>query len=228
MDYGAAFALIQRSAMRVRHLIVLWVAVVWAAPGPNQLIQKVQKRYNHAHTLAVHFTETYSLGGHRRPPESGTLVLKKKGKMRWDYTQPEGKVFVSDGKNVFLYTPADKRVEKVPLKDTEDMRAPFAFLLGHLDMKKEFTHFETHPGEGGTWLDAEAKSKRVPYKHIEMLVAADGEIRDLNIAGRDGSLLSFSFSQEKLNPPVSNSTFHFAIPPGAQVVNSLEYSQRGR
>lgn len=220
--------MIQRSAMRVRHLIVLWTAVLSAAPGPNQLIQKVQHRYNHAHALSVRFSETYSLGAHRRPPESGTLVLKKKGKMRWDYTQPPGKVFVSDGKNVYLYTPADHRVEKVPLKATEDMRAPFAFLLGHLDMKKEFTDFETHPGEGGTWLNADAKSKSVPYQHIEMLVSPDGEIRDLKIAGRDGSLLSFSFSEEKLNPLVNNSTFEFAIPPGAQVVNSLEYSQQGR
>lgn len=199
-----------------------------AAAGPEVLIHQVQNRYNHAHTLSVQFTEIYSLGGHRRPPESGTLVLKKKGKMRWDYTQPPGKVFVSDGKNVYLYTPADNRAEKLPLKDTEDMRAPFAFLLGHLDMKKEFTHFETHPGKGGVWLDADAKSKNVPYEHIEMLVTPEGEIRDLNIAGRDGSLLSFSFSDEKLNPPVGDSTFHFSIPPGAQVVDSLELSQQGR
>lgn len=219
--------------MRVRQLSRLTAIAVWticcaADSGPDQLIQKVQDRYNHARTLSVDFTEIYSLGGHRRPPESGTLVLKKKGKMRWDYTQPPGKVFVSDGSSVYLYTPADNRVEKLPLKDTEDMRAPFAFLLGHLDMKKEFTHFESRPGEAGTWLDADAKSPKVPYEHIEMLVAPEGEIRDLKIAGRDGSLLSFSFSDEKLNPPVSDSTFHFAVPPGAQVVDSLELSQQGR
>lgn len=207
--------------------VALGAICCMAASGPDELIHQVQNRYNHARTLSVHFAETYSLGGHRRPPESGTLVLKKKGKMRWDYAQPPGKVFVSDGKDVYLYTPVDNRVEKLPLKDTEDMRAPFAFLLGHLDMKKEFTHFESRPAAGGTWLAADAKSKNVPYEHIDMLIAPDGEILDLKIAGRDGSLLSFSFSEEKLNPPVNDSTFHFAIPPGAQVVNSLELSQQG-
>ncbi|MGH9584097.1 MAG: LolA family protein [Bryobacteraceae bacterium] len=214
--------------LRAAAFLAIGSAAAWAASGPSELIHRVQTRYNHARTLSVHFAESYSFGGHRRPPESGTLVLKKQGKMRWDYTQPAGKVFVSDGKNVYLYTAEDNRVEKVPLKDTEDMRAPFAFLLGRLDMKKEFTHFESHPGAGGTWLDAAAKSKRVPYEQIEMLIAADGEIRTLKVAERDGSLLSFSFSEEKLNPPVRDSVFHFAIPPGAQVVNSVELSRQER
>lgn len=216
--------------MRVRQLIVFWAVTLsaWAAGSPNELIHTVENRYNHARTLSVHFVEEYSLQGHHRPPESGTLVLKKQGKMRWDYTQPAGKVFVSDGKDVYLYTAEDNRVEKVPLKDTEDMRAPLAFLLGRLDMKKEFKDFETHPGEGGTWLDAAAKNNRVPYEKVEMLVGGDGEISDLRVAGRDGSILSFSFGDEKLNPPVSDSAFHFAIPAGAQVVNSVEFQQQER
>jgi outer membrane lipoprotein carrier protein len=141
--------------------------------------------------------------------------------MRWDYTQPKGKLFISDGKNVFLYTSEDNRVEKVPLKDTEDMRAPLAFLLGHLDMKKEFRQFQTRNGSGGTWLDASAKSDRVPYKGVEMLVAPDASIRQLRVVGRDESTLDFAFSDEKVNPPVSDAFFQFVAPPGAEVVDAL-------
>jgi outer membrane lipoprotein carrier protein len=183
----------------------------------------VQSRYNAARTLSVNFTEQYGILGHERVPESGTLTLRKQGKMRWDYTRPAGKVFVSDGKNVFLYTAGDNRVEKVPLKDTEDMRAPLAFLLGRLDMKKEFGGFAVRDGEAGTWLDASAKSERVPYKNVEMLIAPDGEISRLRVVGRDESLLSFSFSNEKINPPVDDQVFRFTIPPGAEVVNSVEF-----
>jgi outer membrane lipoprotein carrier protein len=189
----------------------------------DSLIQQVQDRYNNARTLSVQFTENYSLLGHGRPPETGTLTLRKQGKMRWDYTRPAGKLFISDGKTVYLYTAADNRVEKVPLKDTEDMRAPLAFLLGKLEMKKEFRDFTVSEGQGGSWLRALAKTDRVPYKAVEMLITPGGSVRQLKIAGRDESLLTYTFEDEKLNPPVAESAFHFTIPPGAQVVDAVEF-----
>lgn len=188
----------------------------------GDLIKEVEDHYNSARTLSVQFVETYSILGHARPPETGTLTLRKQGKMRWEYTRPEGKLFISDGKTVYLYTAEDNRVEKVPLKDTEDMRAPLAFLLGRLDLKKEFRDFKTSPGDGGTWLDASAKNDRVPYQSVDMLIAPGGQVRQLKVMGRDQSLLAYSFANEKLNPPVNDQEFHFTIPAGAEVVDSIE------
>jgi outer membrane lipoprotein carrier protein len=156
------------------------------------------------------------------------LTLRKQGKMRWDYTRPAGKLFVSDGKSVYLYMAADNRVEKVPLKDTEDMRAPLAFLLGRLDMKKEFRDFAAHPGEGGTWLDASAKSDNLPYAKVQMLITANGSIQELRVVGRDESALNFRFTEERLNPPVADSLFRFVVPPGAEVVQSVEFNGENR
>ena len=198
-------------------------ALASASSTADNLIQKVQARYNDARTLSVNFTEKYGILGRERAPEAGLLTLRKQGKMRWDYTRPQGKVFVSDGKNVFLYTSRDNRVEKVPLKDTEDMRAPLAFLLGRLDMKKEFGSFAVREGDAGTWLEAAAKNDHVPYKNVQMLIAEDGSIRSLIVTGRDESLLSFGFANEKINPPVDERLFHFTIPAGAEVVNSVEF-----
>jgi outer membrane lipoprotein carrier protein len=205
------------------NLLALSVSALLGQPPVDSLIHQVQERYNGARTLSVDFVENYSLQGHPRPPEAGTLSLRKQGKMRWDYTRPAGKLFISDGKNVFLYTARDNRVEKVPLKDTEDMRAPLAFLLGHLDMKKEFRDFQVHAGDGGAWLDAQAKNDRAPYEQIQMLIASDGAVRELKILGRDQSQMDYTFSHERLNPPVSDVLFHFAVPPGAEVVNAVEY-----
>jgi outer membrane lipoprotein carrier protein len=203
-------------------LALCWLAL--ADSRTDQLINKVQSRYNGAHTLAVHFVENYSILGHPRPAESGTLQLQKQGKMRWEYTRPQGKLFVSDGKQVYLYTAGDNRVEKVPLRDTEDMRAPLAFLLGHLEMKKEFRAFDTHEGQGGTWLEATAKNDRLPYEKVQMLITPNGSIEKLNVVGRDQSLLSYAFTDEKINPKLDDSLFHFQIPAGAQVVNAVDYA----
>jgi len=197
-------------------------------PSTDQVIAEVQNRYNGARTLRVDFVESYSLLGHPRPPESGTLTLRKQGKMRWDYSRPKGKLFVSDGKTVYLYTAADNRVEKVPLKGTEDMRAPLAFLLGRLELKKEFVNFQLRVADGGSWLIADAKNARVPYKSVEMLVDADGSIKTLKVLGRDESVLTYGFTDERINPPVDEQAFRFAIPPGAEVVDAMQTDSRGR
>ena len=181
----------------------------------------MQSRYNEARTLSVRFTEDYAVQGHSRPREAGLLSLRKQGKMRWDYSQPAGKVFVSDGRTMFLYTAEDNRVEKIPLKNTEDMRAPLAFLLGHVDVSRDFRNLQCRPGQGGTWLEAAAKTDRMPYATIKMLIAADGEVRQLEVSERDGAELRFRFSGERLNPAIRDDVFHFEIPRGAEVVDSL-------
>ncbi len=205
---------------------LLWVAAasvstLLANSTANELIKQVQDRYNGARTLSVQFEEDYSIQGHPRPSESGTMILKKQGKMRWDYTRPAGKLFLSDGKNVYLYTASDNRVEKVPLKDTEDMRAPLAFLLGRLDMKKDFREFRVRSAAEGSWLDASASNDRLPYDKVAMLILPDGAIGELKVYGRDQSVMSFSFRDEKLNPPVEDRVFQFAIPPGAEIVDAV-------
>jgi outer membrane lipoprotein carrier protein len=202
-------------------VLAIGVGIASASPTADELIRQVQNRYNNVRTLSVDFR----MEDHHRPPEEGKLTLRKQGKMRWDYTKPAGKLFVADGKTVYLYSARDNKVEKVPLKDTEDMRAPLAFLLGRLDLRKEFANFATRPGgeEGGTWLAASAKSDRAPYERIDMLIAPDGAVRRLRVAGRDQSEIDFYFKEEHLNPPVSDALFHFTIPPGAEVVDAIQY-----
>ena len=208
--------------------VTVAAAATVEAQAPDLLIDKVENHYNSVRTLAVDFTEDYSLLGHRRPTESGLLTLRKTGKMRWDYRQPAGKLFISDGKTIFLFTSANNRVEKVSLRNTQDMRAPLAFLLGRLAMRKEFQDFSAKTDNEGTWLEATAKTDREPYSAVQMQVASDGSIHHLLVQGRDHSILSYRFANERVNPKVNDAAFHFDIPPGAQVVDALEQAGQGR
>ena len=225
---NSSLAMVHGRRMRI---LVPWAVAClfcWVAFGRDAqdaavagLIRGVEQRYNHARTLSIDFTESYSIAGHRRRPEQGTVVLRKPGRMRWTYSQPAGKLFVSDGKNVFLYTKTDNRVEKSALKASDDLRAPMAFLLGKLQLTKEFRNFRTLPDQNGTWLEGDAASERVPYSKVSMLVAPDHSIRQLTVTGRDESVLAFHFQGEVLNPPVNASLFEFNIPAGAEVIDAV-------
>jgi outer membrane lipoprotein carrier protein len=184
----------------------------------KDLLKGVEKRYNRAQTLQVQFDEAYSVQGRPRKGETGRLTLRKPGRMRWDYTSPPGKLFVSDGKDVYLYTPDSNRVEKSKLKASDDMRAPLAFLLGKLDFSKEFRDFEYRPIGANVLLIAKPKSNILPYDKVEMLITPEYAIQRLMVAGQDGSILSFQFTDERLNPSVDDALFKFQMPPGATMV----------
>ena len=182
------------------------------------LLKIVENRYNRIQSLKLSFTESYS--GYHRPAqtESGVLYLRKPGRMRWEYANPPGKIFLSDGKDVFLYTPGDARAERSRLKQSEDMRAPLAFLLGKLDFSKEFKSFQTRAEGDATWISAVPTSASLAYSSVDFLASADGTIRRVHITGQDQSKLDFTFSGEQPNAPVTPAMFIFTPPPGVRVV----------
>jgi outer membrane lipoprotein carrier protein len=202
-------------------LSILTAGQIAAASSETDILLKsIETRYNKAQSFKLDFSETYA--GMKSPvqSEAGVLFLRKPGRMRWEYATPAGKVFISDGKEVILYNPEEQRVEKSKLKESEDMRAPLAFLLGKLDFKKEFKSFQTRIEGADSWIVAEPKSENLAYSRVEFLAAPDGEIRRVRITGQDQSKLDFAFSNEKLNAPVASSLFVFQPPPGVQVVEA--------
>ena len=206
--------------MRVFRLLIGLLAVSAFAGDPalDALLKGVEIRYNSAKTLQVLFHEDYTPPGRAKRSESGTLVLRKPGRMRWDYDQPKGKLFIGDGKFLWLYTPEDNRAEKMKLKATDDMRAPLAFLLGKLDFQKEFRNLQAKPEGPDTRITAEPKTDNLPYSAVEFVVDADQRIKVVKVTGFDHSILEFHFEEEKVDPALEAKLFQFQAPKGAQLV----------
>ena len=200
--------------------VVCLTPVLMGAPSLDQVLHGVEQRYNRAQTLKLTFSESYS--GTRRPTqtESGTLWLRKPGRMRWDYVNPPGKFFLSDGKHLYLFTPDDRKVEKSALRDSEDMRAPLAFLLGKLNFYKEFRKFDLRPEGAFTWISAEPNSDALPYLKVEFLVSSDSQIHRVRVTAQDHSVITYIFEQEQINPTLNAALFQFHAPPGSQVIEA--------
>ena len=196
---------------------------VWLLSGADidvpRTLKGIEERYNRSQTLQLSFNETYLLQGRARV-ETGDLFLRKPGRMRWQYTAPAGKLFVSDGKFIYSYTPQDNRAEKMKLKETDDMRAPLAFLLGKLDFHRDFREFRAHMEDGGVFITAIPKSNDLPYSEVSFLTGPDFAIRRLDVKNQDNSVLKFAFENEKQNPPLAPTLFEFTPPHGAEFVDS--------
>jgi outer membrane lipoprotein carrier protein len=188
----------------------------------NATLKRVEARYNRSKTLKVTFQESYTQAGRVRKPESGELYLRKPGKMRWDYADPAGKLFISDGKYLYLYTPSQHRAEKMKMKETDDLRAPLAFLLGKLDFSRDFSNFQVKPAGADLQVTAQPKSEKLPYQQVDFVVGPESQIKRLNVVGHDNSILAFNFENEVVNPALDEKMFRFVLPEGTAFVDTAE------
>lgn len=185
----------------------------------TRTLKGVEDHYNRAQALQLSFTETYRTRGRQRV-EKGELFLRKPGRMRWQYTSPAGKLFVSDGKFIYSYTPQDNRAEKMKFKEADDLRAPLAFLLGRLHFSDDFREFRAHPEDGGVYITAIPKSDKLPYAEVSFLTGPDFSIRRLEVKGHDNSVLEFTFENERKDAAIKDALFRFTPPAGAEFIDS--------
>lgn len=204
--------------------LVAFLLVPGAAPGLdlNAAIPGIERRYNRPRTVQLDFEQVYT--GQGRPPrtERGTVFLSKPRLMRWEYSTPAGKLFLSDGKSIYFYSPSAGRVERSPLKESGDLRTPLAFLMGRLDLRRDFREFRTKNLEGRLSITALPKSDQAPYSRVEFLVDAEFRIERLLVVGQDDSRMDFRFARERINPPLDPRLFEFRPPAGVELVEMSE------
>lgn len=189
-----------------------------AGASAAQVAARVDRHYNALHSLEVHFVQTYTGMGMNRK-ESGVLLLKKPGRMRWTYTDPDGKLFVLDGHDGYFYSPGETEAQKVDAKKLDDLRSPLRFLLGHTELEKELTGLTAAPdGNGGWVLSGVPKGLEQRVSALKIDAGPDGTIRSMTIEETDGVTNQFTFSGEAGNVPAPNTAFVFLAPAGVHVV----------
>lgn len=198
-------------------------AIAAAAQGLSaaELAGRVDRHYNALHSLEVHFVQRYAGMGMQRK-EEGVLLLKKPGKMRWTYTDPDGKVFLLDGRYGYFYSPGETEAQKVEQKKLDDLRSPLRFLLGHTELEKELAGLTMTPaGNGEFVLAGVPKGLEQRVSALKITARPDGTIRGMTIEETDGVTNSFDFSGEADNVPAPNAAFEFTPPPGVHVVTGM-------
>src|ERR1700738_3420507 len=187
----------------------------------HTLAQRVDHHYNQLHSLKAGFTESYEGLGMRRSA-SGTLLLQKPGRMRWDYTSPAGKIFLLDGKYAWFYSKGDPHVQRIAAKQLDDLRSPLRFLLGHTELEKELNHVALAPAANGAFTltgQPKGQEKRIP--RLSLTVTAEGAIAGIEIEESDGAITRSPFPGEQDNATMPSDTFHFSPPPEIPVVDAL-------
>jgi outer membrane lipoprotein carrier protein len=120
-------------------------------PTPDAQAKALQQRYQGVpRLLSAAFTHSYRGGVLRTQTlERGTVSVKKPGLMRWIYTSPEKKEFVSDGKKIYSYLAQDKQVIVADVPPADQATTPALFLAGKGDISRDFTAATAEPPTPG-------------------------------------------------------------------------------
>jgi outer membrane lipoprotein carrier protein len=201
-----------------------------AAPAPaagetaSALATRLQARYDAIKDFTADFTQTYEGGVLRRKTtESGTLLVKKPGRMRWEYKTPEEKLFVADGRKLYAWVPADRQVTVSALPTDDAPATPVLFLLGRGQLARDFTPSIATAVPGAPpdslALTLVPKTTVPDYDRLTLVVdKATLGLRMLVARDSQGGTSTFVFSKLKENVGLPDGRFSFTIPRGADVV----------
>lgn len=204
------------------------VPAVGQQPSAQQVAASLQAKYDRISDFTASFAQHYESGVlKRKVTERGTLQVKKPGKMRWDYTDPEKKLFVSDGSQIWLYVPADKQATVTPVPKQDEATTAVLFLVGKGNLTRDFSvSFLDAPAPGTYGLRLQPKLPERDYDWLEIVVdQSTFQIRSLTAADRQGGQSTFVLSNVKENVGLSDKTFAFTPPRGTDVTQAGKTSR---
>ena len=194
------------------------------AAGASELAQALQRKYDTVRDFSADFVHTYRGGVLRRQlSEKGRVSIKKPGRMRWEYTAPDEKLFVSDGAKIYSYVPADKQVTVMSMPADSAATTPALFLAGRGSIGRDFTAEAVPLPEGLpkelTALKLVPKERQPDFEWLIVGIAPGTfALRGLVFVDAQGGTSTFSFTNLQENVGLADKAFEFRIPRGVNVV----------
>ena len=209
-------------------LLVLQHGLLAAAAEPTapELAAALQRKYASVRDFSADFSQQVQTGPLKRrlTPERGKVMIKKPGKMRWEYTTPEEKLFLSDGVLFHTYVKQDRQVFISPMPTGDRVPTPILFLAGKGDLIRDFTPSLTELPEGmpsgSTALKLTPKVRQPEYDWLILVFdPATFQLRGYATSEAEGRITTVTFSNLKDNVGLKDDLFVFKPPRGVKVVS---------
>jgi outer membrane lipoprotein carrier protein len=186
--------------------------------------ERVQRRYDAVRDLRADFVQRSTSVALGSAPAGaletrGEVVFAKPGRMRWSYESPEPSLVVSDGKTVWIYDPAAKEAQELPLGPEFLSGAAIQFLLGDGRLADEFEIGAR--GCGAPVVQLLLTPRRdSSYERLELAVdPKSGEIRATVVVDVLGNRTEVELSDVRVDTRPDPSSFRFVPPEGTRVLS---------
>jgi outer membrane lipoprotein carrier protein len=187
---------------------------VWAA---DHGIARMQAFLKDVHTLKADFTQVVLDANLKQMKQStGTLLIKRPDRFRWDYAKPNAETVVADGKRLWLYDVPLQQVTVKPLGQTL-AASPAVLLAGSNDVDKSFTVTDEGEKDGLAWVSLIPKVKDSDFQSVRLGFKGE-DVAEMDLKDNLGNTTRVSFDHVQRNLSISDDDFKFVPPAGADVI----------
>jgi outer membrane lipoprotein carrier protein len=198
-------------------IFLAMLAAPLAAAGPDAGVVRLHGFLAQVHSLKADFQQVVLDSNLKQVKEStGTLVIKRPNRFRWDYAKPNQEIIVADGTRVWLYDVALQQVTVKPLTGTL-AASPAVLLSGSNDVEKSFSVQDLGQKDGLQWVALIPKIKDTDFESVKLGFKGD-DVAMMELKDNLGNTTRISFSHVQRNAEVADETFHFTPPAGADVI----------
>jgi len=205
---------------------LMYIPTAFCASG-QEVLNEIQNRYEKTNDLEAGFLQEYVGKVMQRPQRGeGKVYFKKKGMMRWDYRIPNQKL-ISNGLTLWYYQADENQVFVSDVSKVLKEKTPLAFLAGEGDLSRDFTLLNLNEAvsqkEESLVLELVAKEPNAGLSKLTLTVDKKTYyVVQADVFDGLGNVTRTRFMDIKTNVNLPNSLFHFAIPPGAEVLKVKE------
>ena len=188
------------------------------AAAAQAMLRRLEERSAHTSDLVARFSQSYRSGMlGRQVTEHGTVEIKRPGLMRWEYSDPERKLFVCDGRSFYFYVPAEKQV--IVSQQDEQRSLAARLLSGRGGLAGEFTvSLDSPQEEGVVRLALVPKHEDADLQRAWVDLLPSGRIRAILLDDLQGNRTSFRFEGVRENTGLKDERFRFQVPKGVEVI----------
>lgn len=217
----------------VREIKPLFVIAIclfgtFAAPAQaGKALERLNAFFADTGAMQAKFTQTVEGGAFSQPKvSSGTLMMQRPGRFRWDYKTPYQQIILADGKRLWIYDPDLMQVVVKPLDialgDTPALLLSSEGLGGSHSLQERFVITElNHPREGLYWVQLLPRDKNASFQELQ-LGFGSRYLRRMILVDGFGQKTTLVFSDIDVNAKVKAGSFQFTPPKGVDVIGNPE------
>jgi len=196
----------------------------YAAGKLDEIVDRAQAAFDKTKSMKSDFVQIFESKGFGRTAEyRGSVFILKPSKMLWRYTEPKGRMLLSDGTDLWLYDPEDNVAYHDQIKGFLHEKSPALFLAGEKTLRDIFTIDLVEPAkvdklENVVRLKLTPKSPQPGVKG--MLLTLDGTtyaIMELMMVDHLGNRNKITFLNAERGVETDPSIFKFTPPQGTPV-----------
>jgi outer membrane lipoprotein carrier protein len=189
-----------------------------AINSEQMIVNAIQKNYQSVRTLQAEFEQKSFVSMiNRTEIAQGNVQIKKPGKMKWTYNDPDPQVLISNQKNLWLYSLEDKQATKMPVESIYSSNTPALFLSGQGILTNIFNVTEVITGKNIYTVTLSPKEAKSDLSRLILRANKNNyQITGVTVYDELGNKTQIKFRNIRINEQIAESTFEFKVPAGVE------------